>query len=191
MPVFRCIPTAIVLGQRCQMVLHFLTGAGTNLEAFVSNELITNFFPSLRNLQNNGCAYSSLSVQQVTAPIQPAQVFSMLGTSGSLSGAIAPSVLCGLFSIRTATSGRKGHGRFYMFGVHQDSVLNGVVQSGALAAYQNAANAIVNRYKVGGTGPIVLGVCPRSNPADFKSVTSIIARPVFGIQRRRNIGVGG
>jgi len=189
MPVFRCIPKAIVLGQQCQMVLHFLTGAGVNLEAFVNNELQVNFFPILRNLQNNGCAYASLSVQQVTDPVQPAQVFSMLGTNGALSGAIAPSFIAGLFSIRTAMPGRHGHGRFYMFGVHQDSISNGV--NIALAAYQGAANNIVTRYKVGGTGPIVLGVCPRANPADFKSVSAIIARSVWGVQRRRNIGVGG
>ena len=69
MPVFRVIPTAIVLGQRCQMVLHFLTGSGTDLEAFVSSEVQAHFFAELRNLQNNGCAYASLSVQQVTDPI--------------------------------------------------------------------------------------------------------------------------
>ena len=78
-----------------------------------------------------------------------------------------------------------------MFGVHQDSVLNGQVQSSALGAYQTAANNIVARYTAGGSGPIQFGVCPRSNPADFKTVTAIVARPVFGVQRRRNIGVGG
>ncbi len=191
MTIMRVIPTAIVLGQRCQNVLHFSNPDGALSEAAIATEIQNNWLPPLRNLQNNGCAYASLSVQRVDAPGHAAMVFSLLGTSGALSGAIAPSFVAGLFSIRTSSTGRHGHGRFYMFGVHGDSVLNGVVQSGALAAYQGAANALVARYKSGGTGPITLIVTDRATVTEFHPVTSIIARPVFGVQRRRNIGVGG
>lgn len=191
MSIHRVIFTATMLGQRFQNVLHFENPDGALSNAAMRDELLTNFVARLRNLQNNALVWQSMSIQKVDGVPDEAEVFILSGHVGSLVGNPAPTVLCGLFSIRTGVAGRRGHGRFYMFGVHGDSVANSVVQSGALAAYVTEANFITNRFKGGGSGPITLGVCPRSNPGDFLSMTNLIPRPVFGIQRRRNIGVGG
>ncbi len=190
MSIIRVVISATILGQKVQNVLHFNNPDGALNNLAVKDELVGNFIPVLQNLQNNGLSYASLSVQQLT-PLQPIEVFSITGAgTGSLAGAPAHPSLCGLFSIRTGTAGRRGHGRFYMFGVHGDSVSNGVVQSGAFGAYVNAATTLTGRYNATGTRPLQLGVCSRANPDDFKVMTALIARPTFGIQRRRNIGVG-
>jgi len=171
--------------------LHFATGSGTFTETDVYNEFTANWMAPLRNLQNNGLSYTELAVQRIDPPVGALIQFPIVGTNGVLSGAAAPPVLCGLFSIRTAASGRSGHGRFYMFGVHGESVANGVVESGAYAAYQGVAVNLTNRFKQGGTGPMVLVVLPRTNPTNYKAMVSVVVRRQFGIQRRRNIGVGG
>src|SRR6266478_6455767 len=191
MSVMRVIMDGLYLAKKCQNVLHFNNPDGASSHENIRDELIAHWLPILRNMQNNGLSYTQVSIQTVSSPPDVASLFPLSGQSGALSGAGAPSVLCGLFSIRTSFPGRHGHGRFYSFGVHQDSVLNGVFQSGALAAYVTAANSLVDRYKTGGTGPITLVVCPRADPSSFHPMTAIIVRPVFGIQRRRNIGVGG
>ena len=191
MAIWKVVNSALILGQRVQNVIHFATGPGTFTEEDVYNEFTANWMGVLRNLQNNNLSYTEVAVQRIDPPAGPLILFPITGTNGSLSGAPAPPVLCGLFSIRTAASCRGGHGRFYMFGVHGESVADGVVQSGAYAAYQGAAVNLTNRFKQGGTGPMILVVLPRNNVTNYKSMTSVVVRRTFGIQRRRNIGVGG
>jgi len=191
MRVFRVVITGIVLAQRCQNVLHFIDNSDSKTEDNVKDEINANFRNQLTNLQNFNMNYSDMSVQIIHPAIQPMVLYPLTGQHGALSGAPAPPVLCALFSIRTATAGRHGHGRFYMFGVHGESVLNGIVEPGAYSAYQTAAANLTNRFKSGGTGPIQLAVVPRNNPSAAKPCTAIVVRQQFGIQRRRNIGVGG
>jgi len=190
MGIVRVVMTATFLGQRCQNVLHFLNpdGALTHLE--ISEELKPNFITQLRNVQNNQCSWTQISVQNVGTGAGPADVYSITGAAGSLSGAGAVPAICPVVSIRTGTAGRHGHGRFYIMGLHAESIANGTFQTDALAAYQTYVNNIKNRYKSGGTGPITMVVCPRSDPMSYHVMTDLIVRPIFGIQRRRNIGVG-
>lgn len=191
MSIMRVVFDAIVLGQKCQNVVHFSNPDGAVSDIGIRDELVANWIPILRNVQNAGCSWVQVSIQRVSAPATTASIFPLSGQNGSLSGAAAPPVLSGLFSIRTTVPGRHGHGRFYLFGLHQDSILNGAFHPDALAAYVTRANSLVARYKAGGTGPIILGVAPRADPSAFLSCTSIVVRPTFGVQRRRNIGVGG
>lgn len=190
MSKMRVVITGLILGQRCQNVLHFDNPDGGLNDAQVRDEILANFVARLRNVQNAGLSYTELTVQKVDPPAAPISVFPLAGANGSLAGAAAPPVLAALCSIRTAVAGRHGHGRFYGFGVHGESVSNGAFQAGALAAWQGEANFIVGRFGSGGTGPLRLGVAPRSDPTAFITCTSIVVRATFGIQRRRNIGVG-
>jgi len=191
MSIVRVIMTGSILGQKMQNVLHFQNpdGALTNLQ--ISEELKPNWITVLRNVQNNQLQWTEISVQRVDSPGFAADVYTVTAAPGSLSGSAALTFACPVVSIRTGVAGRAGHGRFYIFGLHGDSVSNGAFQSGAFAAYQTYVGNLKNRYKSGGTGPIVLGVCPRNNPVDFKPMTDLIVRPIFGVQRRRNLGVGG
>lgn len=192
MALWRVIVTAKVFDQTCQNVLHFTTdvGFGTDPED-VKDNVLAQWVAEVRNIQNSLCIYQTIGVQQIDTP-QPMQVYSIAGTVGALSGAMAPSFIAGVLSIRTAVPGRAGHGRVYVYGIHQDSISNGVFQSGAFAAFQTIAANLTTRFNASGTQPLELGVTSRSNPVtDFKSCTTIVAKQVFGVQRRRNIGVGG
>lgn len=188
----RVVITAIVLGQQCQNVLHFHNPDGAMDAVSLKEEIRTQWISEIKQLQNTGCVYSQIAIQKNidTSTPDPITTFPVAGTTGELAGAIAPSFIAGVFSIRTAVSGRHGHGRFYMFGVHQDSILNGVVQSGAFTAYAARAAALTAKYSATGSRPISLVVIPRSDPTDTKTMTTILARPTWGVVRRRNIGVG-
>jgi hypothetical protein len=191
MAIMRLVFTGTILGQLVQNVVHFDNIDGALTHDDIKTEMLAGWIPILRNIQNANLSWTALSVQRIQSPPDIATLYPLSGQVGSLSGAPAPTVLCGLFSIRSATPGRHGHGRFYLFGVHGESVLNSIVQSGALAAYQNAANNLIGRYGVSGSTGLRLGVCPRNDPTNFHPATAIVVRPTFGIQRRRNIGVGG
>ena len=192
MALWRVIITAKVFDQTVQNVLHFTTDPafGTD-EEDVKAVVLSQWVAEVRNIQNSGCVYQTIGVQRLDVA-QPLQVFSIVGTVGSLSGAMAPSFIAGVLSIRTAVAGRAGHGRSYIYGIHQDSISNGQFQSGAFAAFQTIAANLTTRFNASGTTDLELGVTSRNNPVtDFKSCTTIIARQVFGVQRRRNLGVGG
>lgn len=191
MSTMRVILSGVILAQRCQNVLHFWNPDDTQTHDNIRDELIANWLPIVRNVQNANWRWTEISVQRVSGTPDIATVYPLSGNAGSLSGAPAVTVIAILFSIRTAVPGRHGHGRFYLPGVHGESVSNSVPESGALSAFQGAANALVARYGASGTGPINLVVVPRATPSDTHFCTAIVVRPTFGVQRRRNIGVGG
>ena len=95
-------------------------------------------------------------------------------------------------SIRANCAGRACRGRIYVPGVHKESEAFGRVESNAQVAYQQVADLIKNRFILGGNDykGIELVIAPRNNPDNFKKVAQVIPRQTFGIQRRRNIGVG-
>src|ERR1044071_500400 len=191
MAVVRVTITMQMLGQSFQNVIHFAHVDGALTTDGVRAEVQTYLTTRLRNHQNVNLTYSTLSVQPLLPVLQPADVFSMAGAHGSLDGLPYHPSIAVLFSIRTAHAGRNGHGRWYMPGVHYDFVENGVLRPDIYALYQGDATYMTNAFKTGGVRPLTMVVCSRSNPADYKSMTQIVARQVLGIQRRRNIGVGG
>jgi hypothetical protein len=190
MSIHRVVLTGIYLGQKCQNVVHINNPDGALTNLAIKNEFNAQFITPLRNLQNNQAAWTQLAVRTVgLGPPGPEEIFIISG-NGSLAGTGATPVLAGVFSIRTGVAGPHGHGRFYLWGVHGASVVNGQFESGAFTAYQGAAVAIENRWKTGGTGPLDLGVAPRNAEELFIPMTSLVVRNIFGVQRRRNFGVG-
>lgn len=193
MSIVRVVITGLILGQKCQNVLHFLNPDGSLAHDAIRDDLITHWINNLKTIQNAGLSYTQMTVQTVADTPDVMSIFPLTGLVGSLSGEAAPTFVGGLFSLRTGVPGRRGHGRFYMFGVHMDSIENGVVQSSALTAYAVVAAALFAAYgDPGGSSALTLMIGPRSNDStDYLTVTTIIPRAIFGVVRRRNIGVGG
>lgn len=190
MSIMRVTLTGTYLGQRCQNVIHFKNPDGALNNVAVREEVLGSLVIPIRSLQNNQATWVQMEVQKVDSPAGVVDVFALSGHVGSLSGGGAPSFLAALVRIKTATAGRHGHGRFYVWGVHGASVANGVFESGAFSAYGTTFATMTNRFKTGGTGPLIMGVAPRSSPIDFIPMTALVVPSVFGVQRRRNIGVG-
>jgi hypothetical protein len=175
--------------QVCQNRLHFDNPDGGLTDAQICDEINTFWLPIIRALQNVGFAYTSISSQNVSTAGNMPFVLSIAGTTGTLSGAGAHPSIAGLFTIRTALATRRGRGRFYMPGVHGESVSNGL--NGALGAYATQAGILTTRYNFDtGTRPIFLGVYEGGIGGVWHGMTQLIARQTFGIQRKRNINVG-
>lgn len=192
MGLWKVVISGTFFSNLCQNVLYFEKRNGTQgTEVELKNELQTNWIPIFQQLQNNAFLYTTLSVQDLGPPAKPAVIFSLVGMAGALSGAPAHSVLAGLFSLRTNVGGRKGHGRFYMPGVHGQSVLNNVLQPGAFNQYVASAVSLSARYGEPGSGPYRLILRSHGPEHTETRVTDIVVRQTFGIQRRRNTGVGG
>jgi len=191
MAVMRVTLSGTYLGQLCQNVIHFHNPDGALDDVAVREEILGNLVIPIRSLQNNQATWQVMQVQKVDGTPSTPSVFPLSGHVGSLSGSGSPPFIAALVRIKTAFAGRHGHGRFYVWGVHGASVGNGVFESGAYSAYGTTFNTMTNRFKTGGTGPLVMVVCPRSDPVNFHPMTALVVPNIFGVQRRRNIGVGG
>jgi hypothetical protein len=92
----------------------------------------------------------------------------------------------------TATGGRHGRGRMFFPGIAPDSFQDGQFTSGYLQQWiDNFTGPVMARY--GPTGTSNLNFMLRANLPDGAILVPVISfqpRPILGVQRRRNIGVG-
>lgn len=101
-----------------------------------------------------------------------------------------------VFRLLTGLGGRRGRGRFYMGGFGSRAKNQGLWEASIQLQLNACANAIADfwvhttnpNYKGNGW---VLGICPRGNdPTLFLTVDQVVARPMIGVLRRRQLGVG-
>lgn len=188
--LWKCVLTGYMLNQKMQNVLHFSDQGTAVTEQEMSLLMENSFIGIIRNLQNNGFRWRQIAVSYNGGSGFSVPSIRDVDIPGVLSGASAHPSICGLFSLRTSVPGRHGRGRFYMPGVHNESVANGVHEPFSFTGYVSRAGDLRNVFAVGGSSNIRMVVQNRLSNAPGPLVTNIIARNEWGIQRRRNIGVG-
>jgi len=183
--------TGLYWGNTIQNVVHVLNADGTLDAAAIFTEFTNNWINVVRAQQMTTFTWTSITEQRVDVTGIPPN-----STSLSLAGQVAgsegiQSVLAVIFSFRTGFAGRRGRGRIYIAGNRTDAVTGNVLNSGNLAAWVGVANTIKARFKSGGTGPLVLLVREHNATGSIgHPVTDIVVRNRWGVQRRRNTGVG-
>jgi hypothetical protein len=193
MAIIRITISGIYYQQRCQNVLHFR-------QADYVDSLLDPFLIDIRDvwveqqrfLQNIGYQYTTIVGQKVSPPADLAHLLDISTKTGTNTGAGAVSTISLLWTFRTADPTHRGRGRMYLGGVHGQTPLNGLVHPTIVSSMGTVATAWMNRYGPSGTSAFDLVVGPHGNhpDSDYREVTSVVARSYFGVQRRRNIGVG-
>lgn len=193
MSVIRTVMTSLYQGQRVQNVMHFdkVDFVTAQLDT-LAQHLRDNWVFRVKAQQNVGFAYQSITCQELTSSPAPPYLLSILGNTGALAGAGYHPSIAMIFTFRTLSAARNGRGRIYIGGIHGESILNGQFHPSVAAAFAIVASQLTAIYGSGGSSDFKLVIGPRTShlSADFKPVTQIIARPICGIQRRRNINVG-
>lgn len=190
MSVWRMTLTGTMYNQKIQNVLHFNNPENVANITTMRNYMVNDWILFLRTIQNVNFTWTSLQMAELVSNASPPYVEALTNMPGGLSGPGALPFVCGVFSLRTSLGGRSGRGRFYMGGVHQESLLNGQLHPNALLAYNDVALQLKQRFCEGGSLLINLAVCERSAFPSPLITTNIIPRSVLGVQRRRNINVG-
>jgi len=190
MSIERVVVTGLVYGQTCQNVLHFLNPDGAQTPTQIADEIVANWIGPIRAQQMTTFTWTGVSVTRVGVP--PGVTFNRaISLAGLVGGSQAiHSVLCVLIRKQTATSGRMGRGRCYISGNRPDAMENDVFNAGNLAAWIAVAATLNGRFKVGGSGPLTLQVGHGTSTSDYHGVTDLSVPNRWGIQRRRNVGVG-
>lgn len=197
MGIARVTVVGSIAGQMTNNVLHFHTENITDvkladLAVRVQNAFVINPF-SLNCSAHQ--SWSRIHVWEVGSDRVPIDLsFAVQGTwDASLD--FTPTV-CAVFQLKTSTMGRSGRGRFYMggFGSRQKQV--GLWAPAIQIQLNSCAEAIenfwcdVNHPSYSGNG-WVLVVARRENPLpDPLQVVQVLARPMIGTLRRRQLGVG-
>lgn len=179
------------IGMIFQNAVHFNNPDGALTDAAIGAELAANFCVSIRNFQSNFLGWQYLYIYQLTTPPPPVYIYSM-GNVGGLAGTgyLYPTQ-CMKLKWQTTAGGRKGRGRFFIAGGRNDWVTAaGINATAATNGGIHLAN-IVARYKLGGTGPLVLGLVEKNGgPTTFTSLQTALFWQYIGQQRRRQYGVG-
>jgi len=114
---------------------------------------------------------------------------SMVGGGGS--DTRVPLNLAMVVQLKTGMAGRRNRGRFFMFGITCNWLVNGVWNPTNLASAQSRFDTLKGRWIVTpdyGAWLVIHG--PHDAPGEYRTVTDMQVRSTPGSQRRRQVGVG-
>jgi len=183
--------TGLYWGNTIQNVVHVLNPDGALDAPGIFTEFTNNWINVIKAKQMNTFHWTSITEQIVdTAGIPPnTTALSIAGDGVGNEG--LQSVLAVILSFRTSFAGRAGRGRIYIAGVKADAVETNVLRPSTFTDYQTIATTLTARFKSGGSGPLTLLVRKHSGAGALgHPVSDIICRNRWGVQRRRNTGVG-
>lgn len=189
--VYRVVTSGLLYGNVWNNVLHFVDSQ-PGLEATIATSVNGQWVEQVKGFQHSFLSWLNISVRDVTTTPGPAAfnlAINKVGTS-SLAAAADSNLLTVVLKLNTAIAGPSGRGRVLIAGVPQARFNLGLVEPSVLTIWQNIANNLVGLYGPGGSTGIQLVVAPRSNPANYKPVVTIIVRSAQGTCRSRGYGVG-
>lgn len=192
--IYRVTISGIYHNQNIQNVLNFEDGDSVdNDESTLALDLKNNWIENLRFLQNIEFAYTAITVQKMLPQRLAPLTLTVSNLGGTLAGKGAHCGIAAIFSLHTLNPSRRGRGRFFLGGVHEQSIDHSLMQSGAMNQYIATANTLAARYCGVAGGLFRIRVGPRSyqNSADYKIVDAIVPKNYFGLMHSRNINVGG
>lgn len=176
-------------GQLCQNVVHFEWLGISWDPVAIANHLAANWLPKVVWFSGTGFRYSAVLVQDATNPnLQTATLSVDLAGNVFDDNRCPPFVAC-VLKIQTLQGGRSGRGRIFLPGVAHDSMQNGLFQANFQQTRQPRIDELKVLYGLSGTSQLRLGLFNRTTNA-FNGMSNLTLRPVPGVQRRRNIGIG-
>lgn len=184
--------------QTMETVVHMraIVVAPTDAQLKLSAE---NWLLSQKAIQSAQVSYPQVIIKRMT-PIPFDEIrYTPTGTSqGALSDSPQNTQLCLVFTKRTGVAGGTHRGRMYIGGFPAAWGVNQVTGSTAATAVGTFAGELLAKFQEGGTdNSVVAGVYSRSiggtgpfTLAGWQPITRWDPQLLFGVQRRRKIGIG-
>lgn len=193
MSFHRVTITQLYGAQTCQNVLHFENFDGLMTPQAIANDVLTNWVQKVRSQQSSQLLHATILVQSVSNPNQAPFNLTTNLFGQSFGETRVPTFVAIVFKFLTARAGRHGRGRCFIPGVVTDHLDQYKLSA---AGVTNWTNNVVNPIKLAyvppnNTSPLNLCVREEAGANDlFNTLIDIQVRPVLGVQRRRNIGIG-
>jgi hypothetical protein len=185
-------------GQEFNIVLHFRqqvddVGDAQELADFVQNNVV----PSLNDVASIDSTWAGVLARQLTPEKQDPFASQVTPNQpGGIASPSLPSFVSVIIQERTGFASRRKRGRIYMPAVPTSYVLDGQLTAAAKTAFATECSSIMAAV-AGVNSEWDLGIYSRTTVAEtgdpydgFTQVTSMLANPILGTQRRRRIGSG-
>lgn len=189
---YRVTVTGFLFGQTCQNVIHLEDPDGAVGLATTCTLIRDNWVNKHTINQGNNVRYTNILASDADNPAVAPFSLTIDRSGQGLSAERCPSFACFVMKLLTAVGGRHGRGRVFFPGPAPDNFQFGVLTSGFITQWNdNVITPIMAAF--GPSGSTALRLCVRArmpDGPDYNRVVSCQLRPVLGVQRRRNIGVG-
>lgn len=157
----------------------------------VAAHIWNSWINTLRQQQTQSLRYSEVVVTRIEPPSNTSfsDVRSVLGFHQEEPQAL--SFGAGVIRFQTGLAGRQNRGRYYAAGYRQGATFLGQFTADELTQWKAKTDLLQEFYTGPSGGSTGLNLLIRHEKAGgFTAVTSIAMRPIIGVVRRRNIGVG-
>jgi hypothetical protein len=191
MAIWRATITGHLFGQVCQNVLHFAKDVTVDHDdLFLAQSLRDNWCNQIGFRMGDEASIDLVEVRDLQDTNRP-PILLPVQVHGSMGG-IRNTFPFAAFKIRlhTAATGRKGRGRFYVWGIGPGAMQDGLLQAGVFDQWAGTLQTLKNKFGPAPETGYSLVISPRNQPTDFKTVVDMVLSPTPGVIRRRNIGVG-
>jgi len=185
------VQTIPLLGLTYENVVHFNNPDGALSGAAIGAELQANFMPKIQGWQSNFLGWQYFYIYRVGHPEIPAYIYPLSNSPGLSTAQYMYPTNCYKLKWQCLAGGRHGRGRFYIAGGRSDWAANYGITASAVTNGGILLGQIVARYKLGGTGPLTLGLVEKGGgESTFTALDSAVFWQYIGQQRRRQYGVG-
>jgi len=192
MSIFRVTLTATFRGMIMQNVLHFDQHdsgiTGTTICQIVRDQWLDQF----KGFSSNQCIWAQISATQVSPSVGLTSNLAV-NIAGTANATAAPDhpCICEKIRVQTATPGRSGRGRIYCPAAASNGGNVGLVNAATITDRNAKLAILMARFNDDNPSTfITYGIAPRGTPSAFKPAINMFLDSKYGIQRRRNVGVG-
>jgi len=191
MPINKVVISARLFNQLIQNRIYVTSHDDQEIDE-VAAHIWNSWINTVKFLQHNGLQYDSVTVTRVDGPGGG----SFTELRGGIFGGQAQetqglSFSAAVIQFQTGLSGRNHRGRYYVAAHRQGATHFGQFDASELALWQQQMDILKSAYTGPDGGTTGLGLVIRGEKVVHNTpVTSIGMRPILGVQRRRNVGVG-
>lgn len=184
--------------QICETIIHFRQRAVTPLTDALLIAVADNWLSSVAKVQSNRVTYPSFRVKQMTPIAFDQRILAPTYAAGNFNEEPANNQLSIVFTKRTGVAGMRHRGRMYVAGYPASAGFNSLADGGLAAAAGTVAGELLAKFGEAGTDPTMCaGVYSKEiggsipfTVAGWQPITKWDPQLLFGVQRKRKIGVG-
>jgi hypothetical protein len=157
-----------------------------------------NWLSSLAKVQSNRVTYPSLRVKQMTPIGFDQLILAPTVAAGNFNVEPVNNQIALIFTKRTGVAGMRHRGRMYVGGIPVDAGNNGLADGSLATAAGTVAGELLAKFSETGTDPTMCaGVYSREiggslpfTVGGWQPITKWDPQLIFGVQRKRRLGVG-
>jgi len=184
--------------QILETVIHFRGVTIAPISEAAHKAVATSFLTELARCQTTICSYPSVRVKQMTPVAFDQIIFAPDINSGTVNETPQNNQISLIFTKRTGVAGSTHRGRMYVGGFPLGWGLNFLLGGTPAGTAGTAAGNLLAKFQEGGTDPtMVAGIYSKviggSTPftvGGWQPITKWEPQLLFGVQRKRRIGVG-